>query len=140
MYWTMYWTDFLLTMEISLLIADLVLVFHFWVVIFITVGLFIIPVGYKFGWVITTNRKIRLIHCSLMGLITSETLLGLTCPLTSIEQSLRGYHYSQSFIAHWISQIIYWNFPTQFFVALYCICLGWALFLWIFFPRKATWN
>ena len=42
-----------------LLIADIVLIFHFSIVIFIVSGLFLIPIGYKFNWIWVKNKKLR---------------------------------------------------------------------------------
>ena len=120
------------------LIADLVLVFHFCVVIFITSVFPLIPIGYKLGWRWISNRKLRIFHSGMMVFITLETLLGITCPLTSIENSLRGIHQSESFIGYWIKQIIYWDFPTQFFIILYCVFLGWTLVMWKLCPPRNT--
>ena len=119
------------------LIADIVLVLHFCVVIFITLGFFLIPIGYKFEWRWIKNRKLRIAHCGMMVFITLETLWGLTCPLTSIENSLRGINQPKSFIAYWIEKIVYWDFPTQFFLILYCISLGWTFLIWKLCPPNA---
>ena len=121
-----------------LLIADIVLVLHFCIVIFITLGFFIIPIGYKFGWRWPKNRKLRIVHFGLMAFVTLETILGITCPLTSIENSLRGITQSKSFIAYWIENIVYWDFPAQFFFVLYCISLGWTFVIWKLCPPKNT--
>ena len=118
------------------LIADTVLFFHFCVVIFITLGFFLIPIGYKFRWSWIKNKKLRMVHFGMIVFVTLETLLGMTCPLTSIENSLRGINHSKSFIAHWIEQIVYWNFPTQYFLILYCLFLGWTFLIWKLFPPK----
>ena len=118
------------------LIADIILVSHFFVVIFITFGFFLIPIGYRFGWVWIRNKNLRIFHFGMMAFITLETLFGITCPLTSIENSLRGIDQSTSFIAYWVQQIIYWDFPTQFFLILYCILLGWTLLMWKLYPPK----
>ena len=117
-----------------LLIADIVLVFHFCVVIFVTFGFFLIPIGYKNGWDWIKNRRFRMLHCGMMIFITLEILLGVACPLTSIENSLRGINQHKSFIAYWIKQIIYWDLPTQFFFVLYCIFLGWTFLMWKLCP------
>ena len=119
-----------------ILIADIVLIFHFCVVIFITFGFFLIPIGYKFGWVWITNLKLRIFHCGMMMFVTLETLLGITCPLTSIENNLRGIYESTSFVSYWIKQIIYWDFPAQFFIILYCMFLVWTFLMWKFFPPR----
>ena len=116
------------------MIADIVLMFHFAIVIFITFGFFLIPIGYKSNWLWVTNLKLRICHCGLMLFITLETLLGITCPLTSIENNIRGIKKTTSFISYWINQIIYWDLPSQFFIILYCAVLIWTFLLWKFFP------
>ncbi|MDC0457109.1 DUF2784 family protein [Alphaproteobacteria bacterium] len=114
--------------------ADIVLMFHFAIIVFITFGFFLIPIGYKFGWVWIKNSKLRICHCGMIIFVTFETILGITCPLTLIENSLRGINESTSFISYWIHQIIYWNFPTQFFIVLYCLFLVWTFLMWKIFP------
>ena len=118
------------------LIADFVLVFHFGIVIFITLGFFLIPIGWKFHWCWVTNRKFRIFHCGMITFVTLETLLGITCPLTLIENSLRGVIQSDSFISYWIMQIIYWDLPHLIFLNLYCICLGWTFLIWKLCPPR----
>ena len=73
-----------------------------------------------------------------MAFVTLETLLGITCPLTSIENKLRGITQSETFIGHWIEKLIYWDFPIEFFIVLYCIILGWTFLMWNIFPPKKT--
>ena len=119
-----------------ILIADIILIFHFCVVIFITFGFFLIPIGYKFGWVWITNLKLRIFHCGMMMFVTLETLLGITCPLTSIENNLRGIYESTSFVSYWIKKIIYWESPDQFFIILYCMLLVWTFSMWKLFPPR----
>ena len=118
------------------MLADIVLILHFFIVIFITVGFFLIPIGYYYDWNWIKNLKLRLFHCGLMFLVTFETLVGITCPLTSIENNLRGMSNSKSFISFWIEKIIYWDFPTKFFIFLYFIFLGWTLLMWKIYPPK----
>lgn len=120
-------------MEIKLF-ADIILIIHFSIVIFITFGFFLIPIGYKFNWIWVQNLKLRICHCGMMIFVTLETLLGITCPLTVFENNLRNINHSKSFISYWIDQIIYWNLPSQFFMILYCGTLGWTFLLWKLFP------
>ena len=91
-------------------IADIILVIHFCIVIFITSGFLLIPIGYKINWALPKNRRLRMLHLGLMMFVTLETILGVTCPLTSIENELRGILETETFIRHWIKKIIYWNF------------------------------
>ena len=112
------------------MIADALLFVHFCLAAFITLGFFIIPLGYKFGWHWIKNRNVRLFHLFLIGFITAETIVGLTCPLTVLENMFRGVDYSRSFMSYWITQILYWDLPSEVFVLLYTLCLGWVLILW----------
>ncbi|MDC0228170.1 DUF2784 family protein [Alphaproteobacteria bacterium] len=116
------------------MIADIVLMSHFAIVIFITFGIFLIPIGYKSNWLWVKNFKLRICHCGMMLFITLEALLGITCPLTSIENNLRGVDKTTSFISYWINQIIYWDLPSKFFIILYCAVLIWTFLLWKLFP------
>lgn len=118
------------------MIADIVLIFHFFIVLFITSGFVLIPIGYKLNWGWIANTQYRIVHSGLMAFVTLETLLGITCPLTSIEYSLRGIYRSQTFVGYWIKQIIYWDLPSQFFIILYCVFLGWTIFMWKLFPTS----
>ena len=122
------------------LIADTVLLIHFCIVAFIVSGLFLIPIGNRLGWGWTVHRKLRMLHLGMMGLVTLEALLGITCPLTSIENYLHGNYGGNSFVGYWVKQIIYWDFPTLFFTVLYFICFGWALLMWKFFPPNTLGN
>ena len=86
----------------------------------------------KFG-----NYKIRLAHLMLIFFITLETFFGIICPLTTLENDLRGQTYSETFISFWISKIIYWDLPTTFFIVIYTIFLIFAIILWLkFLPKK----
>ena len=116
--------------------ADLVLIFHFGIVIFITSLFVIIPVGYKFKWKFPKNRKLRSTHLFLISLVTAETVFGLTCPLTLIEHNLRGIFISNTFVNIWLQKLLYWNFPKEFFLISYILCLTWTIFMWNRFPPK----
>ena len=84
------------------MLADLVLIIHFCVVFFIAFGLVVLPIGYLKNYNWTRNTKMRVAHMLLMGFITLEAILGITCPLTIIENILRQIVYQQSFVSHWI--------------------------------------
>ena len=66
------------------LIADAVLLAHFGVVVFITGGLVLVPVGYKLRWGWIGNRRLRYIHAGAMTFVALETLLGFTLSLIHI--------------------------------------------------------
>ena len=58
--------------------ADLILIVHFGIVIFITSLFIIIPVGYKFEWKWPRNRKLRSTHLFLI--FVSSTFIVLLGP------------------------------------------------------------
>ena len=117
-----------------ILIADIVLFFHFCIVVFITFGFVLIPIGYNFNWIWIKNKKLRLLHFGMMIFVTFETILGLSCPLTVLENNLRGINENQLFLSRWITEVIYWDFPSRFFLILYCLCLGWTVLIWKKYP------
>ena len=116
--------------------ADLILIVHFGIVIFITSLFIIIPVGYKLKWKWPKNKKLRSTHLFLILIVTTETVFGLTCPLTVIEHNLRGIFISNSFISIWLQKFLYWNFPKEFFLISYILCLLWTIFIWYRFPPR----
>ena len=117
--------------------ADTILILHFLVIIFIISLYFLIPYGYSKNWKFVKNYKIRLAHLMLIFFITLETFLGIICPLTTLENDLRGQLYSETFISFWISKVIYWDLPTTFFIVVYTIFLIFAIILWLkFLPKK----
>lgn len=117
--------------------ADTILILHFLVIIFIISLYFLIPYGYSKNWKFAKNYKIRLAHLMLIFFITLETFLGIICPLTTLENDLRGQLYSETFISFWISKVIYWDLPTTFFIVVYTIFLIFAIILWLkFLPKK----
>ena len=116
------------------MIADVLLLIHFGLAAFISAGFFIIPLGYKLNWNWIKKRNLRLLHLFLMGVITTETIVGLTCPLTVLENMFRDVDYSMSFISYWVAQILYWDLPNQVFVLVYSLCFVWVLILWKTFP------
>ena len=117
-----------------ILIADIVLFFHFCIVVFITFGFVLIPIGYNFNWIWIKNKKLRLLHFGMMIFVTFETILGLSCPLTVLENNLRGINENQLFLSRWITKVIYWDFPSEFFLIIYCLSLGWTFLIWKKYP------
>ena len=112
------------------MIADALLLVHFCLAAFITLGFFTIPIGYILHWNWIKSRYIRLLHLLLMGVITAETIVGLTCPLTILENMFRDVDYTSSFVSYWVAQILYWDLPSEVFILLYSSCFGLVLILW----------
>jgi hypothetical protein len=80
--------------------VELVLITHFLIILFVLVGF---PVGLKYN-----HRWFRIGHASVLVFISALMVLGIPCPLTILEESLRGGAvYQGSFIATWLNRIIY---------------------------------
>ena len=73
-----------------------------------------------------------------MGFVSIEAILGMTCPLTTLEAELRGTTNQEWFLGFWIDKILYWNLPATFFLVLYLVCFSWAVVLWFIAPPKKT--
>ena len=106
------------------------MVAHFLLAAFVASGLLVIPIGYKIGWTWVRNRRLRIFHALVMGFITAETIVGLTCPLTILEHNLRGDRPVRSFVGHWVERILYWELPHEIFIIIYFLCFAWVVFLW----------
>lgn len=126
------------------LLADLILLIHFAVVIFIIGGLLLIVVVNIRGssamrWV---NRVwFRLAHLMAIGVVVAQAWLGQLCPLTVWEQALRAragqVTYGESFIQHWVSRVMFYDAPLWVFALIYTafgllVVLSW----WRWPPRS----
>ena len=70
--------------------ANIVLFIHFLLAFFLAANLFLIPLGNYLKWQWVSGRLFRQIHLGLMGFVSIEAILGMTCPLTTLEAELRG--------------------------------------------------
>ncbi len=118
------------------LFADLILIFHLLIIIFVSSLFFFIPIGYYKDWKWTRNFLLRITHICLITFITVETFFGIICPLTIFENHLRNILTETSLINLWVSKLIYWNLPTSYFLTIYSLCFIWTLFMWFYFPPK----
>jgi hypothetical protein len=103
--------------------ADLVLIFHAAYVAFVVLGLVAIIVGWTRGWRWVRNVWFRRLHLVSIGLVLAESVLGVACPLTVIENSLRllagEQGYPTDFVAYWMHQLIFYDWPPWVFFLLY---------------------
>ncbi len=107
------------------LLADLLLVLHAMVVLFVVGGLAAILLGAALGWRWIRNPWFRLAHLGTIAFVVIQTWLGELCPLTVWEQALRDYAgqpaYQGSFIAHWLDRLLYVEAPWWVFIVAYTL-------------------
>ena len=126
-----------------LLLADAVLLVHFGVVLFVVGGLVVVVAGNRLGWRWVNGWWFRLAHLAAIALVVVQAWLGQHCPLTILENWLRaraGSHsLGGSFIAYWVSNLLYYEAPSWVFTLAYSafallVLLAW----WRFPPRRNT--
>lgn len=117
-------------------LADIILIIHFVVIVFVLSIFIFVPYGYSEGWEWVRKKKIRYLHLFIISFVSIESVLGLICPLTILENSLRQKITTESFVSQYLSKIIYFNFPSIFFIFLYFFGLGLTLGLHIKYPPE----
>jgi hypothetical protein len=103
-------------------LADVILVAHFGLGTFISLGLVLIWIGIARKWVWTQNRGFRLLHLAAILVVAFEALAGIACPLTAWEDALRNSVGSQpSFVARWLQKLLYYDLPEWVFSVVYSV-------------------
>ncbi len=130
--------------SLFLLLADAILVIHVLFVGFVVFGLVCIFAGYFLHWHWVRNRLFRVLHLLAIGIVVGQAWLGMICPLTTWEMSLREAAgisvYTGSFIQYWLQKLLYWDAPGWVFVALYtgfgCLILASWYFVRPYAPNQ----
>jgi len=103
--------------------ADALLVLHFAIVVFIVGGLILTWIGAVLGWGWVRNPWFRYVHLGAIAFVALEAVIGMTCPLTAMEDLLRGGARAESFVGRWVRYFLYYRAPEWVFTALY---LAWT--------------
>lgn len=119
------------------MLATFILIVHAAVVIFNVGGLFAIWIGARRKWRWVRNRTFRMMHLGLILFITAEAILGFACPLTLLEDWLRGAHGERDFVGRWIHSWLYWDLPSWLFVVAYSKFAALVAATWKLVPPAA---
>jgi hypothetical protein len=107
------------------LAADMLLILHTVVVLFIVVGLLLILAGGARGWSWVRNPWFRLAHVIAIAVVVIQAWGGVICKLTVWEQALRQRAgdtvYTGSFIVHWLDSLLYYDAPAWVFTLCYSL-------------------
>lgn len=129
-------------MSAAALLADLILVLHALVVVFVVLGQAAIMAGGVLGWRAVRGVAFRIAHLGLVVCVAAQAWLGVACPLTVWEQVLRRAAgqptHEVSFIAYWLSRLIFYQAPSWVFTAVYSafavlVAVSW----WRWPPRRS---
>lgn len=127
-------------MNVSLWLADGVVLLHAAYVGFVIFGLLAILLGVTLHWRWVRNFWFRLAHFAAILIVALEALLGVVCPLTDLENYLRSRggagSESGSFIGRWLHELIVEVSETQLTVAY--VAFG-AVVLLVFVLAPPRW-
>jgi polyferredoxin len=106
------------------MMADVLLIVHFMIVVFIVGGLVLVWIGAALGWGWVRNPWFRYLHLGAIAYVAGEALLGVMCPLTVWEDMLRGGARTESFVGRWLHYFLYYEAPEWVFTVTY---VAWTL-------------
>ena len=100
-------------------LADVLLLIHALIVLFVVAGAVYIWVGAWRQWPGVRAPLFRYTHLGVMLFVAAQASLGKLCPLTVWEDKLRGQQPRNGFVAHWLGRLIYYDLPPWVFTAAY---------------------
>jgi hypothetical protein len=119
-------------------LADLVLVAHALFVSFVVAGFLLILLGLARGWALARSPVFRYAHLGAIGVVVLQAWLGIECPLTTLESTLRmragQAGYGTSFIQDWLYRLLYYRADTWVFTLLYTVFGAAVALVWWFAP------
>jgi hypothetical protein len=122
------------------LLADAGLACHVTLVVFVVGGLPLIVLGHLRRWAWVDAPWFRLAHLATIAVVAAEAWLGLVCPLTTLEMSLRakaqGPTYAGSFVEHWLQRLLFWEAPAWVFTLAYSLFGLAVIATWIVLPPR----
>jgi drug/metabolite transporter superfamily protein YnfA len=120
--------------------ADAVLLLHVLFVLFVVLGLLLIFAGRFLSWSWVRNPWFRVVHLAAVALVVLQSWLGIICPLTNWEMTLRSRAgdavYGGSFIAHWLGELLYYQAPPWVFAVSYSLFGLLVLLSWFRVPPR----
>jgi hypothetical protein len=76
----------------------------------------------------------RLLHLIAIAVIAAESLLGIDCPLTVWEDTLRRQQTTGGFIERWVDGVLFYDAPTWVFTAAYVAFAALVAITWVAVP------
>jgi len=106
------------------LAADVVVVLHAAYVSFVVLGQLAIMIGILARWAWVRNSWFRWSHLVAISIVVVESLLGIVCPLTTLEDWLRtqadqAAAYRGDFVGHWVHELLFYVAPAWVFTLVY---------------------
>ena len=115
-------------------LADFILVIHFLFALFVVGSLPLIWIGAWMGLGFVRNLRFRLAHLVAILFVAVESLIGMVCPLTSLEDALRGTENAGSFVQRWLHRILYYDLPEWVLTVSYVMFALLVAFTFVIVP------
>jgi Protein of Unknown function (DUF2784) len=100
----------------------------------------LVVVGNLAKWRWVNGLWFRLAHLAAIAVVVAEAVLGVTCPLTTLEVWLRAQAqvgaYSEGFVEHWVQRLLFYTAPTWVFTLAYCVFGLLVVLAWVVFPPR----
>jgi hypothetical protein len=121
--------------------ADLTVVLHMGYALFILLGQLAVVAGVVLRWRWIRNVTFRGLHLMAIVIVVAESLLGITCPLTTLEKWLRQrggqMTYEGDFIANCVHDALFVDFqPWALTTAYVTFGLLVAVTFWLAPPKR----
>ena len=133
-----------LAMPVYRFLADLVVVLHAAYVAVVVFALVAIVLGTVLRWRWVRNFWFRSIHFLMIAVVVAQSLLGVICPLTTLENRLRRTAgetvYDGSFIGHWAHELLFMDTPDWVFTLCYCLFGAVVLACFWLCPPRWPWS
>ncbi|MCR2745589.1 DUF2784 domain-containing protein [Limnobacter parvus] len=124
------------------LFADIILLVHFAIVLFVVGGLLLIVLGNVMSWPWVNTTWFRALHLLAILIVVAESLLGIECPLTTLENWLRIQAgqgvYQGSFIQFWVHQVMFYSAPGWVFATVYAAFAALVVAAWWRWPPRRS--
>lgn len=106
------------------LFADLLAALHLGFIGFVVGGQLAILIGAALHWQWIRNRWFRVGHLLAIVFVALEAIVGMICPLTEWEYSLRRkagqiVEKDISFVGRFVREVLFYEFPTWVFTTAY---------------------
>jgi hypothetical protein len=116
------------------MLADAIVVAHSLIVFFIVGGVPLVYAGVALRWQWVRDWPWRVAHLAAILFVAGESLLGVPCPLTVWEDTLRGQRPGGGFIERWTHRVMFYDAPAWVFTTAYVAFAGLVLVTWIVVP------
>lgn len=117
-------------------LADAILAVHAAFILFVVGGLLATWVGVALGKAFALNPWFRGAHLAAIAFVAAESILGVMCPLTLWENTLRGEQFETGLIQRWVHAWLFWNWPAWVFTTIYVAFAALVAATWWRFPPR----